>query len=84
MPTTSWYLSIIGVVPQRQGEGLGAALLAPTLAHADRDGVHCYLETFNSRSVCFYHKLGFQEVGAYAEPVTKERCITMQRVPQQG
>ncbi len=32
------------------------------LARADADGVPCYLETFNTRLVAFYHKHGFRVV----------------------
>ncbi|MFN8595302.1 MAG: GNAT family N-acetyltransferase [Anaerolineae bacterium] len=44
----TWYLSILGVTPQRQGRGLGRALLTPTLREADRAEARCFLETFNA------------------------------------
>ena len=40
-----WYVFVLGVRPERQGEGLGRALLDPALARADRDRLPAYLET---------------------------------------
>jgi ribosomal protein S18 acetylase RimI-like enzyme len=34
-----WYLAILGTDPSAQGQGLGSAMLAPTLEGCDRDGV---------------------------------------------
>jgi GNAT superfamily N-acetyltransferase len=39
------YLSHIGVVPKRQGEGLGSALMRDGLATEDHQGVPAWLET---------------------------------------
>ena len=70
VPAQAWYLSILGVSPAAQGRGLGARLLAPTLAEADAAGVPCYLETFTPRSVAFYERLGFRRETSPLEPVT--------------
>jgi len=70
IPESAWYLSIMGVAPARQGQGLGGRLLAPTLAEADSLGVICFLETFNPRSVPFYARHGFAVEGAAVEPLT--------------
>jgi len=43
---SAWYLSIVGVAPSAQGQGIGARLIEPTLAEADEAGASCYLETF--------------------------------------
>jgi GNAT superfamily N-acetyltransferase len=82
IPAHAWYLSILGVAPRRQGQGLGRALLAPTLRHADQRGTHCFLETFNSASRRFYHRLGFSEVAEHLEPRTSARYWIMLRQPQ--
>ncbi len=58
-----WHLAAIGVVPDRQGEGIGARLLAPMLARCDRLGLPAYLESSNSRNVAFYERLGFAVTG---------------------
>jgi ribosomal protein S18 acetylase RimI-like enzyme len=77
----SWYLSIVAVAPEAQGRGVGAALLAPTLAQADAAMAGCYLETFNPRSVRFYQRLGFVTQAEFDEPTTRSRYAIMVRVP---
>ena len=66
LPEGSWYLSILGVDPQMQGQGWGARLLEPGLAC----GGPSYLETFGERSVRFYRRLGYEVAGEFAEPIT--------------
>ena len=66
----AWYLSIAGIAPAAQGQGLGALVLAPGLAAVDAAGAACFLETYNERSLPFYARLGFQVAGRYAEGVT--------------
>ena len=56
------YLWMIGVAPERQGEGLGSALIASVLDRCDRDGVPAYLEASSERSLGLYERLGFQVV----------------------
>ena len=55
-----WYLEVVGIRPDRQGGGAGAALLAPGLAAADAVVEPCYLETASARNVAFYERLGFR------------------------
>ncbi|MGR8008344.1 GNAT family N-acetyltransferase [Streptomyces hypolithicus] len=57
------YLMLIAVSPDRQGEGLGAALIAPVLERCDRDGVPAYLEASSARSGKLYERLGFAFTG---------------------
>ncbi|GCB46016.1 2SC7G11.13, pat, acetyltransferase [Streptomyces sp. NL15-2K] len=57
------YLWMIAVAPQRQGEGLGTALIASVLDRCDRDGVPAYLEASNARSRKLYERLGFELIG---------------------
>ncbi|WP_217239423.1 N-acetyltransferase [Streptomyces sp. AC555_RSS877] len=54
------YLWMIGVAPERQGEGLGTALIAPVLDSCDRDGLPAYLEASSVRSRKLYERLGFE------------------------
>jgi ribosomal protein S18 acetylase RimI-like enzyme len=58
-----WYLTIIGVDPTRQREGIGAALLRHSLAPCDRDGLQAYLESSNPRNVSLYQRHGFEVIG---------------------
>lgn len=75
----AWYLSILGIAPEAQGRGLGAAVLAGGLAAADRAGKACFLETYNARSLPFYASLGFAVVEKYAEAVTGRDYWLMRR-----
>ncbi|MEU1475768.1 GNAT family N-acetyltransferase [Streptomyces sp. NPDC001668] len=56
------YLWMIGVAPERQGEGLGSALIGSVLDRCDREGVPAYLEASSARSRALYQRLGFELV----------------------
>jgi ribosomal protein S18 acetylase RimI-like enzyme len=60
VPDPHWYLMILGVEPERQGQGIGSALISPTLARADADGLPCYLETAKEQNLAFYRRHGFE------------------------
>jgi GNAT superfamily N-acetyltransferase len=77
----AWYLSIVAVDPQAQGQGLGRKLLEPTLAEADRVSAACYLETFNPRNFSFYERLGFATAARFTEPTTGADYAVMVRSP---
>jgi GNAT superfamily N-acetyltransferase len=76
---SAWYLSIVGVAPAAQGQGIGARLLQSTLAEADAAGASCYLETFDARNPRFYERLGFCAVGTHVEPATRAAYTIMNR-----
>lgn len=65
MRVPHWYLFCIGVHPDQQGRGLGAALLQHGLARARATGAPCYLETVNADNVPFYRAHGFRELGRH-------------------
>jgi GNAT superfamily N-acetyltransferase len=79
---SAWYLSIVGVTPSAQGQGIGKRLIEPTLAEADNAGVDCYLETFDRRNPAFYERLGFSAVASHVEPVTGATYTIMRRKPK--
>jgi ribosomal protein S18 acetylase RimI-like enzyme len=54
-----WYLAVIGVEPERQGEGVGGQLLAAVLDRLDATGVPAYLETSTGANVGWYRRHGF-------------------------
>lgn len=56
------YLSHVGVVPERQGEGLGSALMRDGLARADSQGVATWLETSKARNAAYYEGFDFRTV----------------------
>lgn len=65
-----WYLALIGVARDRQGTGLGGAVVAPRLAACDAAGEWCFLETLGPRNVPFYERHGFDLVEAGVEPAS--------------
>ncbi len=54
-----YYLSFLAVAPRLQGQGLGSAILAATLARADAQGWSAYLVNSNSRNTRLYARHGF-------------------------
>lgn len=81
MPDDNWYLSLIGVEPDVQGQGLGSALVQPVLARADAQGSQCYVETLDRRNVPFYQRLGFEVVREEIEPSSGLPLWTFRREP---
>jgi GNAT superfamily N-acetyltransferase len=57
------YLWMIAVAPERQGEGLGSALIRSVLDRCDRAGLPAYLEASSARSRTLYERLGFDLAG---------------------
>ncbi|MHA6803253.1 GNAT family N-acetyltransferase [Salinifilum ghardaiensis] len=54
-----WFLATVGVAPERQGQGLGSAVVRPGTETARDTGVPAYLETSDERNLPFYRRLGF-------------------------
>jgi ribosomal protein S18 acetylase RimI-like enzyme len=54
-----YYLQFIGVRPERQGTGIGSALLRAVLDRCDLEGAAAYLEA-DERSKLLYEKHGFE------------------------
>jgi GNAT superfamily N-acetyltransferase len=55
-----WYLLALGTTPERQGTGLGSALIERGSSQADAARIPCYLETATESNVAFYSKRGFE------------------------
>jgi GNAT superfamily N-acetyltransferase len=55
-----YYVRDVGVRPDMQGRGLGSALLGPTLARCDEEGLPAYLEASSERNAALYARLGFE------------------------
>lgn len=68
-----WYLAVLGCDPAWQRRGFGAAVLAPVLERADRDGEPAYLETQKADNVPWYGRHGFDVLDQIHIP----RCPTM-------
>lgn len=59
VPQPHWYLLLVGVDPELQGRGAGAALVKDGLLQADQGDFPCYLETSEKRNLAFYERHGF-------------------------
>jgi GNAT superfamily N-acetyltransferase len=77
-----WYLATLGTAPERQGQGVGAALLQPALALADRDGMPAYLESSKECNVSFYTRFGFEVVEELHSAVGSPPMWRMWREPR--
>jgi len=55
-----WFLDILAVRPDRQGRGIGSALMEVALAEADRTSMPAFLGTSNRRNVPLYQHFGFE------------------------
>lgn len=77
---TAWYLSILGVHPEHQKQGIGSRLLTSTLQEADSARVMCYLETFDDNKG-FYEKFGFKSTFSHFIPEINAAYTIMTRDP---
>ncbi len=76
-----WYLSIVGILPEFQGKGLGPELIKGVLKKTDTIEVPTYLETFTPRNMTFYQRLGYKKASSFYEPTTKADYWLMIREP---
>jgi ribosomal protein S18 acetylase RimI-like enzyme len=78
-----WYLASLGTAVDRQGQGVGSALMRPVLDHCDAEGLPAYLESSKERNVPFYRRHGFEVVEEVALPGDGPSIWTMWREPQE-
>lgn len=76
-----WYLSILGVNPSYQNQGLGKKLVEPILKEADNLKIATYLETFTLQNNSFYKRLGYEVVASIKEPTINKEYNLMIRHP---
>ncbi|CAM3688515.1 Mycothiol acetyltransferase [Nocardiopsis gilva] len=76
-----WFLCSLGVDPDRQGSGLGRAVIRPGLEAADSAGLSSFLETSDKRNVRFYRNFGFEVSAEYSLPGGGPRTWAMARRP---
>jgi ribosomal protein S18 acetylase RimI-like enzyme len=55
-----YYLQFVGVDPEHQGKGIGAALMKPALEECDREDLGAYLENTKESNLSFYERFGFE------------------------
>lgn len=78
------YLWMIGVAPDRQGEGLGSTLIGSVLERCDREGLAAYLEASSARSKELYERLGFEFTGTALQLPDGPLMWPMWREPRPG
>lgn len=76
-----WYLSLLGVEPNRQSKGYGSVLIQNILQECDRTQTPAYLESSNPRNVPFYQRHGFEVIGTI-QTSTSPTMFPMIRYPQ--
>lgn len=79
-----WHLAAVGVVPGRQGQGIGERLLGAMLRRCDRLQVPAYLESSNARNIGFYERLGFRSAGEVSTADGRVTLTLMWRDPVAG
>ncbi|MDQ3579925.1 MAG: GNAT family N-acetyltransferase, partial [Actinomycetota bacterium] len=78
----AWFLGVVGVRPDRQGRGLGSAVIRPGLDAADAAGVFAHLETSEDRNVRLYRALGFEVTAEVRLPDGGPLTWCMRRAPR--
>lgn len=76
-----FYIRTVGVRTALQGQGLGSALMQPTLARADSAGLATYIEASTERSAALYERLGFRHTGVLELPDGGPPVWPMRRPP---
>ena len=77
-----WHCWMMGVLPARQGTGVGRQLMRYTFEQSDRAGMPCYLETFSESSVHVHESQLYSIRKAIQIPGTPLTLYAMVRPPQ--
>jgi GNAT superfamily N-acetyltransferase len=77
-----WHCWMMGVLPARQGTGVGRRLMRYTFEQSDRAGLPCYLETFSESSVRVHESQFYSIREAIAIPGTPLTLYAMVRLPR--
>ena len=76
-----FYLFIIGVAIERQGQGFGGQLIGGLINTCDASGIPIYLETEVEHNVRLYEKYGFSTVNQIILPIVDHPMWQMVREP---
>jgi L-amino acid N-acyltransferase YncA len=76
-----FYVRTVGVRTALQGQGMGSALMQPTLEKADSAGLPTYIEASSERSAALYERLGFLHMGVFELPEAGPPVWPMRRPP---
>lgn len=83
-PEPHFYVRTVGVRTALQGQGVGSALLQPTLERADSAGLASYIEASSERSAALYERLGFVHMEVFELPEGGPPVWPMRRPPHGG
>lgn len=75
------HLALLGVRPDRQGSGLGTALLEAHHKELDRDGLPAYLEASSPRNRQLYRRRGYVDLEPPIELPNGPSLVPMWREP---
>lgn len=76
-----FYVRTVGVRTALQGQGVGSALMRPTLQRADSAGLPTYIEASSERSAALYERLGFVHLDVLELPEGGPPVWRMRRPP---
>jgi len=76
-----WHIDPLGVLPERQGQGIGSQLLTYFCEHTDKLGMPAYLETDVDANVRLYNRFGFEVIEE--EPIFSFNNWFMWRAPKE-
>jgi GNAT superfamily N-acetyltransferase len=76
------HLAILAVRPDRQGQGIGTALLGAHHAILDAEGIVAYLEASDERTRGIYLRHGYADYGSPIELADGVRMYPMARPPR--
>jgi GNAT superfamily N-acetyltransferase len=76
-----FYVRTVGVRTALQGQGVGSALMQPTLGRADSAELPTYLEASSERSAALYERLGFVHMDVLELPEGGPPVWLMRRPP---
>jgi len=57
-----WHIDPLGVLPERQGQGIGSQLMTYFIEYVDKQNAEAYFETDQEKNVRFYERFGFQVI----------------------
>ncbi len=76
-----FYVRTVGVRTALQRQGVGSALMRPTLERADSAGLPTYIEASSERSAALYERLGFVHMDVLQLPAGGPPVWLMRRSP---
>ena len=81
-PRPHWYLYYLGTEPDKQGIGIGAAVMRPVLDLCDSHRLPAYLEASSPRNRALYQRHGFDELERLVLPSNGPTLYPMWREPR--